>query len=86
MTEKPPIWHYGLMAERWAETIKETPELSFLEGVISEEYTLQGNMYFKNEVMLMLETAGFGEITVQGDYSTEEATSEHHELVFTAIK
>lgn len=55
-------------------------------AVASEEYTLRGNMYFKNEVMLMLELAGFDEITVQGDYSTEQATSEHQELVFTAVK
>jgi SAM-dependent methyltransferase len=55
-------------------------------AVASEEYTLQGTMYFKNEVMLMLEMAGFDEITVQGDYGSEEATSEHKELVFTAIK
>jgi SAM-dependent methyltransferase len=55
-------------------------------AVASEEYTLRGNMYFKNEVMLMLELAGFDEITVQGDYSSERATPDHQELVFTAIK
>lgn len=54
--------------------------------VSSEEYSLRGNMYFKNEVELMLEIAGFDEIYVNGDYSDEPATAGHKELVFTAIK
>ena len=54
--------------------------------VASEEYTLHGNLYLKSEVMLLLEVAGFAEITVQGDYRSEEATPEHRVLVFTAIK
>jgi len=54
--------------------------------VASEEYTLRGNMYFKNELMLMLQAAGFREIMVQGDYTDELATADHKELVFTAIK
>lgn len=56
------------------------------ELVASEEYTLRGNMYFKNELHLMLKIAGFREITVQGDYTDELATADHDELVFTAIK
>jgi len=35
MDNKPVVWHYGLMAERWAETIDETPELSYIEKAIS---------------------------------------------------
>ncbi len=54
--------------------------------IASEEYTLRGNIYFKNELMLMLRIAGFREIAVCGDYSDEPATSDHSELVFTAIK
>ena len=54
--------------------------------VASEEYTLRGNMYFKNELLLMLKVAGFGEISVRGDYTDEPATAEHEELIFTAIK
>jgi SAM-dependent methyltransferase len=51
-----------------------------------EEYILRGNMYFKNELLLMLKIAGFREITVRGDYTDELATADHEELVFTAIR
>lgn len=54
--------------------------------VTSEEYTLRGNMYFKNEMFLMLQAAGFRDIIVQGDYTDAPATAEHEELVFTAIR
>lgn len=30
MDNEPLVWHYGLMAEYWAEFINETPELDFL--------------------------------------------------------
>ena len=56
------------------------------EMMTSEEYILRGNMYLKNEVLLMLKVAGFREIVVQGDYTDEPATSDHEELIFTAIK
>lgn len=62
--------------EKWVESVQ----------VASETYTLRGNMYFKNEVLLMLKVAGFSEITVDGDFSDEPATAVHEELVFTAIK
>ncbi|MBC8160240.1 MAG: class I SAM-dependent methyltransferase [Roseiflexaceae bacterium] len=52
----------------------------------AEEYTLSGNMYLKNEMLLMLQMAGFREITVHGDYTDEPATAEHGELVFTAVR
>lgn len=54
--------------------------------VAEEERTLRGNMYFKNELALMLELVGFGPITVQGDYTEETATADHKELVFVAEK
>lgn len=56
------------------------------ETIVSEEYSLRGNIYFKNEVVLMLNLAGFSQITVRGDYSDAFATAEHEELIFTAIK
>jgi len=34
MTEEINIWHYGLMAERWAKGIHETPELNFFKKQI----------------------------------------------------
>lgn len=54
--------------------------------VASEESSLRGNMYLKNELLLMLQLAGFQEITVRGDYTDLPATSEHEELIFTAIR
>ncbi len=52
----------------------------------SEEYTLREDIYFKNELLLMLKVAGFREITVHGDYTDEPPTADHEELVFTAIR
>jgi ubiquinone/menaquinone biosynthesis C-methylase UbiE len=54
--------------------------------IAAEEYTLRDNMYFKNDLLLMLKVAGFREITVHGDYTDEPATADHGELVFTAKK
>lgn len=54
--------------------------------IASEEYTLRGNMYMKNEVLLMLQVAGFQEILVRGDYSDLPANSDHEEIIFTAVR
>jgi SAM-dependent methyltransferase len=54
--------------------------------VASEERILKENVYFANELRLMLQTAGFREIETHGDYTDEAATSDHYELIFTAIK
>lgn len=54
--------------------------------VATEEYTLRGTMYFKNELLLMLKVAGFRDVTVHGDYTNDPATANHEELVFTAIR
>lgn len=51
-----------------------------------EERILTSNIYFKNEVLMMLNQAGFEEISVQGDYTEAEATLEHDVLVFIAQK
>jgi SAM-dependent methyltransferase len=56
------------------------------ELVASEEYTFRGNMYLKNELLLMLKVAGFRDITVVGDYKDQPATADSKELVFTAVK
>jgi SAM-dependent methyltransferase len=42
--------------------------------VASEEYDLHGNLYLPNEVLLMLQVAGFRLITIRGDYTDEPAT------------
>ena len=42
--------------------------------------------YNKNELVLVLERAGFNDIQIFGDYSNEPATSDHSDLIFVARK
>jgi SAM-dependent methyltransferase len=51
-----------------------------------EIHTQQLEDYSKNELVLMLEGAGFGEIEIRGDYSEELATADHKTLIFVARK
>jgi hypothetical protein len=51
-----------------------------------EERILTSNIYFKNELLLLLKQAGFDEVTVQGDFTEEVANPEHENLVFVAKK
>jgi len=43
-------------------------------------------MYFKSELLLLLEQAGFDNIVVQGDHNDTEATSHDDFIVFIAQK
>jgi hypothetical protein len=54
--------------------------------VAQEELSLTGLMYFKNELLLMLQVAGFDDVAIYGDYSDQEATAENRELIFVAQK
>ncbi len=54
--------------------------------VAEEENTLRAPLYFKNELLLMLEQADFRDVSVYGDYTEMEATAEHGVLVFIARK
>jgi SAM-dependent methyltransferase len=54
--------------------------------VSAEEHVLRGNMYFKNDLLLMLTIAGFREISVYGDFTERPPSAEDEELVFIAIK
>jgi SAM-dependent methyltransferase len=65
-----------MRAERWRDE----------QLIAEEEYTLTTNIYFKNELLLLLEQAGFDEIIVQGDYAEAVATSESGVLIFIARK
>jgi SAM-dependent methyltransferase len=56
------------------------------ESVAQEERTLKECLYFKNEMLMMLEGAGFGEVAVYGGYSEVAATVEDSWLVFVARK
>jgi hypothetical protein len=40
--------------------------------------------YFRDELLLMLEHAGFRDIEVHGDYTSEPPTADHQFLVYCA--
>ncbi len=52
----------------------------------SEERTLTQNLYFKNELELLLRQAGFREISILGSHAGSEATAADGTLVFVAAK
>jgi SAM-dependent methyltransferase len=55
--------------------------------LIEEEIHTQGlDDYSKNELVLMLERAGFCDVQIYGDYSDEPATADHKNLLFVARK
>ena len=51
-----------------------------------EVHTQKLDDYNKNELVLMLEQAGFSDIHIFGDFSDEPATEDHDELNFVARK
>jgi len=51
-----------------------------------EVHTQKVEDYSKNELVLMLERAGFNETQIYGDYSDEPATADHEALIFLARK
>ncbi|HYN87677.1 MAG TPA: class I SAM-dependent methyltransferase [Ardenticatenaceae bacterium] len=51
-----------------------------------EIHTQRLDDYSKNELVLMLERAGFSDIRIFGDFSDEPATADHHELIFVCRK
>lgn len=54
--------------------------------VAEETLSLTGHMYFKTELLLRLQVAGFEDVAVYGDYTDEAATADHGELIFVARK
>ncbi|NIV44562.1 methyltransferase domain-containing protein [Candidatus Bathyarchaeota archaeon] len=58
------------------------------EGELLKEeiHTQKLDDYSKNELVLMLEHAGFEEIQLFGDFSDEPATADHKDLIFIARK
>ena len=56
------------------------------ELVKQEEYVLLERLYFRNELVAMLRTAGFSDIRVLGDYTESTATSESGILIYMARK
>ena len=56
------------------------------ELVEEEEHSLRINFYFKNELLLMLERAGFTDIVVHGDHREEPPTRDSDFVVIVAKK
>lgn len=52
--------------------------------VATEEHVLSMRGYLRDELLLMLERAGFREVDVHGDYTDEPPTPEHRFLVYIA--
>ncbi len=51
-----------------------------------EEHTLQSILYFRNELLLLLEQAAFADVTVYGGYTDQAATVDDTNVVFMAWK
>jgi hypothetical protein len=49
-----------------------------------EDRLLQENLYFRNEILLLLANAGFADVTVRAGYSAKEPTADDTILVFIA--
>jgi SAM-dependent methyltransferase len=56
------------------------------ELVAEEQHGLTLSLYFPNELVLMLERAGFSEVSVRGGYDDCPPTADHRFLVFVAKK
>ncbi len=56
------------------------------ELVADEEHPIHLMLYFKDELVQMLELAGFREVAVRGGYDGEEPTPDHEFLVFSGRK
>jgi SAM-dependent methyltransferase len=54
--------------------------------VASELHTLTMRGYFKDELLLMLEHAGFRDVAVSADYTEEEPTANSRFLVYRALR
>ena len=63
-------------AEQWRDGVLEAEEDRLLDIVL----------YFANEVLLMLDRAGFTDVTVEGDHNDRPATNDDDFLVFVARK
>ena len=57
------------------------------DELLKEEIHTQNlDDYNKNELVLMLEHAGFNDIQIFGDFSDKPATADHHDLIFVVRK
>jgi hypothetical protein len=54
--------------------------------IAEEEHTLTTNLYFRNELLLMLELTGFTDVTIRAGYTDNAPTADDTMLVFIARK
>ena len=47
MADESTVWHYGLMAERWAEFVNEVPELPDFSAAIQNANSGRGRFGFE---------------------------------------
>jgi SAM-dependent methyltransferase len=66
----------AMRAEQWRDGLLQA----------EEDHLLNIGLYFRNELLLMLERAEFTKVIVQGDHNDSEATSDDDFLVFVASK
>ena len=82
--------HYRLVSVDSLEqrTVGEMRMLLFKDGQLAADdtYTLQSSYYFRHEMQLLLEKAGFTVEAVKGDWTADDATSDHDALVYFARK
>ena len=82
--------HYRLVAlDPLAQrTVDELRTLLFKDGqlVADDTYTLQSTYYFRHEMQLLLEKAGFTVEAVKGDFTDADVTAEHDAIVYFARK
>jgi SAM-dependent methyltransferase len=67
---------YEMHAEQWRNGVLEA----------EEDRLLNIGLYFRNELLLLLEQTGFGDVIVQGDHNDAEATRDDDFIVFIAQK
>ncbi len=70
------------------QTTGEMRMLLFKDGQLAADdtYTLLSNYYFRQEMQLVLEKAGFTVVAVKGDWTDADATADHDTLVYFARK
>ncbi len=65
---------FELCAEKWVGGVR----------VAEETHALSRRMYFRDELLLLLDRAGFSVVDVRGGYAGEEPTADSDVLIFTA--
>jgi hypothetical protein len=101
MAPTPQTWHHGLVAKWRAEFNRDGPEIPYFQRHVERGQPALDvacgtgrrpddlrhiTLYFKNELLLMRERAGFTDVVVQADYREEVPTDESRFLVFVVSK